>query len=134
MAKKNFDDFVLSAGKRNRPSPEEVDELSQILHAPKSVLVEIPKIAIEKSIEIKEKPQKIATESKKQVEKTQKQAVVLKNSDEPLKNRKIVGKEKIRVTVDLEKELYRKLKMHVIVEETDLSTYLRRLLVQNLPK
>lgn len=130
MAKKNFDDFVNAAGKRKKPSPEEVDELSKLFHAPKSEpvepaveWVETPPVLPKKAVE---KP-KIEPVAARQTAPASKTAV------KPA-SRKLVGKEKIRVTVDLDKSLYQKLKMQVIVEETDLSSYLRELLEANLPK
>ncbi len=124
MAKKNFDDFVMAAGKRKKPSAEEVDELSRVLHPIKKVEVEAPAPS---------QPEKPARPAKKVVAQQKAMPETAKIATSKTA-RKLVGKEKVRITVDLEKDLYRKLKMQVIVEETDLSTYLRDLLQKNLPK
>lgn len=124
MAKKNFDDFVMAAGKRKKPSAEEVDELSRVLHPIKKVEVEASAPS---------QPEKPARPAKKVVAQQKAMAETAKIATSKTA-RKLVGKEKVRITVDLEKDLYRKLKMQVIVEETDLSTYLRDLLQKNLPK
>ena len=134
MAKKNFDDFVMAAGKRKKPSPEEVDELSKILHpAEPTVAVQAPpagetpqKVAKKRAVSPKKAAEKQPAEPKP-VPAAQKTA-----TKQPA--RRIVGKEKVRITVDLEKDLYQKLKMRVVVEETDLSTFLRELLQKTLPK
>ena len=122
MAKKNFDDFIATAGKRKKPSPEEVEELAQIIHQPQPAPK--PEIKPEPKPATKPRPEPAA----KPVDKP----AAPKEAKPPA--RRIVGKEKIRVTVDIQKELYRKLKMQVVLDETDISSYIRELLEKSLAK
>jgi hypothetical protein len=124
MAKKNFDDFIATAGKRKKPSPEEVEELAQIIHQPPPAPKPEPKPEpkpVQKPV-FREPVAKTAAP----------QPAAHKEAKPPA--RRIVGKEKIRVTVDINKDLYRKLKMQVVLDETDISSYIRELLEKSLAK
>lgn len=121
MAKKNFDDFIATAGKRKKPSPEEVEELAQIIHQPPAAPKAEPK-PVSKPVP---QPEPVA-------KPVAPPPAAKKEAKPPA--RRIVGKEKIRVTVDIHKELYRKLKMQVVLDETDISSYIRELLEKSLAK
>lgn len=117
MAKKNFDDFIATAGKRKKPSPEEVEELAQIIHQPPPP----------------PEPKPVPAPRPAPVAKPAVPPPAAKKEAKP-PARRIVGKEKIRVTVDINKDLYRKLKMQVVLDETDISSYIRELLEKSLAK
>lgn len=117
MAKKNFDAFINSAGKKRKPTPEEVEEMAKQIHQP---LVETP-IEVAKPIPKKTVKPKAKT-TRASLPKAAKSSRNLNSSDAP--------KEKVRITIDLAKDLYKRMKLSVVQNETEISAYVR-LLIEN---
>lgn len=132
MAKKNFDNFVNAAGKRKKPSPEEVDELSKIIHPaeaaavqPTPAAVQAPaKLEVEKLEKAEPLQPKTPTPRRK---KTPRGKVGKRNLDAP-------PSEKVRITVDLAKDLYKRMKIQLVEEEIDISSYVRDLIERDLSR
>lgn len=139
MAKKNFDDFVNAAGKRKKPSPEEVDELSKIIHpAATAAGSEQPSLP---AAPPKIKPTAPKTEAKSAETKTAAAAPPQPRRQKTPRGRAAAKRnldapptEKVRITVDLAKDLYKRMKMQLVHEEIDISTYVRDLIERDLSR
>lgn len=126
MAKKNFDAFINAAGKKPKPTPEEVEAMAKQLHqAPAAIQPEpaVPPAATAQGPaklpnKAKAKP-KIADAPKKE-----------SRNAEPL----VAPKEKVRITIDLAKDLYKRMKLAVVENETEISAYVRLLIEKDLSK
>ncbi len=121
MAKKNFDDFVKAAGRKPKLSPEEVEEMAKKLHQP-SVEAPLPaktpvaaKSPVTKKTILRPAAARAAKRSGRSVEEV-----------EP--------KEKVRITIDLAKDLYKRMKLTVVERDTEISTYVRMLIEADLSK
>ena len=112
MAKKNFDDFINSAGKKPKLTPEEVEVMAKQLHQPIAQLI----IAKEKPVAPKERRTSLLKKSNR--------------SAEPVE----ASKEKVRITIDLAKDLYKRMKLSVVQNETEISAYIRMLIEKDLNK
>jgi hypothetical protein len=140
MAKKNFDDFIKAAGKKPKPTPEEVEAMAKQLHQanrvePPNIAVPLAPSTAEPIARPKQEPAaKTAAAKKPRREKgasstakaTKKEPVVEPPADAP--------KEKVRITIDLAKDLYKRMKLAVVQNETEISAYVRQLIETDLAK
>lgn len=139
MAKKNFDDFINAAGKKPKPTPEEVEAMAKQLHnaaAPTVVVADAAKPPVTaESSEVKkgrdsERPavkQKPALAPKRQALNRQQTAA---SREAPAE----APKEKVRITIDLAKDLYKRMKLAVVENETEISAYIRHLIETDLSR
>lgn len=131
MAKKNFDAFINAAGKKPKPTPEEVEAMAKELH---QVAIVAPVVEVAPAIPVAipvAKP-KIA-EPKKAASKM---AAAPINS---LRRGRSADpgeapKEKVRITIDLAKDLYKRMKLAVVENETEISAYIRILIEKDLSR
>lgn len=140
MAKKNFDAFINSAGKKPKPTPEEVEAMAKQLHdattpvavapAPAPALATPPVTTEPPVAKQKTAPPKAPT--------TNRQAQAGKasafNREASAVSRQPVEapKEKVRITIDLAKDLYKRMKLAVVQNETEISAYVRQLIENDL--
>ncbi|MBI1226738.1 MAG: hypothetical protein GC192_16000 [Bacteroidetes bacterium] len=129
MAKKNFDAFINAAGKKPKPTPEEVEAMARQLHQTTDIA---PKEAV---------PTSPASSTIKQTKPTATKAAKPKVSNKATTNLKRKGrniygaeapKEKVRITIDLAKDLYKRMKLAVVQNETEISAYVRNLIETDL--
>ncbi len=121
MAKKNFDDFVQSAGRKPKLSPEEVEEMAKKLHQPSA---EAPPPAATP----------VATKSPAAPKTTLRPAAARAAKRKGRSVEEAEPKEKVRITIDLGKDLYKRMKLTVVERDTEISTYVRMLIESDLNK
>lgn len=128
MAKKNFDAFINSAGKKPKLTPEEVEAMAKQLHQPAAAqpLRALP--AQEKVVKTAAttiaKPKPAAPKAEAMPGPAAKLARNTGLAEPP--------KEKVRITIDLAKELYKRMKLAVVQNETEISSYVRTLIEKDL--
>lgn len=134
MAKKNFDAFINAAGKKPKPTPEEVEAMAKQLHQTAAVrptvgaaptVAKVAEPAVETPIA---KPKKSATSKK--VAAPPLSSLRRGRSAEPGE----APKEKVRITIDLAKDLYKRMKLAVVENETEISAYVRSLIESDLSR
>lgn len=127
MAKKNFDDFINSAGKKPKLTPEEVEAMAKQIHQPAA---EPPAVANLPTVVEKVNPpiakQKTTKPSAAAAPKATKASREIAPPEMP--------KEKVRITIDLAKDLYKRMKLAVVQNETEISAYVRSLIEADLAK
>jgi len=127
MAKKNFDAFINAAGKKPKLSPEEVEAMAKQLHQPS---VQAPAAKVEAQPKEKKAPKSpkpaVAAKPATVVEATAKASKDAMPPEAP--------KEKVRITIDLAKDLYKRMKLAVVHNETEISAYIRGLIESDLAK
>lgn len=134
MAKKNFDTFINSAGKKPKPTPEEVEAMAKQLHtvgaAPvPAQIATVSAAAVGKVTEAVAPP--IAKQKAQPVKAANKQTATMQSRNaEPSQT----PKEKVRITIDLAKDLYKRMKLAVVQNETEISAYIRQLIENDLSK
>ncbi len=123
MAKKNFDAFINSAGKKPKLTPEEVEAMAKQLHQPaaESPILKAPETEV--SSTVKPKPATLKAVTSLRNTKQGRNA-------EPME----APKEKVRITIDLAKDLYKRMKLAVVQNETEISAYVRLLIEKDLSK
>jgi hypothetical protein len=137
MAKKNFDTFINSAGKKPKPTPEEVEEMAKQLHgattpmtiAPAPVPQPATPPASTKSPVAK---QKSATQPVVNPKGASRQSLVATRPPSTVNRQVEAPKEKVRITIDLAKDLYKRMKLAVVENETEISAYIRQLIENDL--
>lgn len=138
MAKKNFDAFINSAGKKPKPTPEEVEAMAKQLHTLGAPLTTAPVPAqlatvsaatTDKVTETGAPP--IAKQKTTPAKAVKKQPATMQSRNaEPSQ----APKEKVRITIDLAKDLYKRMKLAVVQNETEISAYIRQLIENDLSK
>ncbi len=129
MAKKNFDAFINAAGKKPKLSPEEVEAMAKQLHQPS---VQAPAAKVEAQPKEEKTPKRpkpaaaVVTKPATAVEATAKASRDAMPPEAP--------KEKVRITIDLAKDLYKRMKLAVVHNETEISAYIRGLIESDLAK
>ena len=135
MAKKNFDAFIKAAGKKPKPTPEEVEAMAKQLHqtaaAPQAVAVDPPAAPVAK------KPQKTAVSTPKTKTASTKKTVAEAQPIRLERGARSAGaskEKKVRITIDLAKDLYKRMKLAVVQNETEISAYVRMLIENDLSR
>jgi len=133
MAKKNFDAFINAAGKKPKPTPEEVEAMAKQLHQAAAVPQAATVAAEPPAAEAMAKPAKEATPP---VAKQKPKSPAPKADRPSMTARQPVPteapKEKVRITIDLAKDLYKRMKLAVVQNETEISAYVRQLIEDDL--
>jgi hypothetical protein len=125
MAKKNFDAFINAAGKKPKPTPEEVEAMAKQLHKPATpVAAAAPIPAAVPPPVVKEA--KAAAKPKPPSTANRQPSTVNHNAEAE------APKEKVRITIDLAKDLYKRMKLAVVQNETEISAYVRQLIEKDL--
>ncbi len=138
MAKKNFDAFINSAGKKPKPTPEEVEAMAKQLHtlgAPLTtalVPAQLATVSAATTNKVTETGAPPITKQKTTTAKAVKKqtATIQSRNAEPSQ----APKEKVRITIDLAKDLYKRMKLAVVQNETEISAYIRQLIENDLSK
>ncbi len=129
MAKKNFDAFINAAGKKPKPTPEEVEAMAKQLHQSAAVAPVVETLpAIPVALPVTKTP--IAKPKKTVSKKVTAPVNSLRRgrSADPGE----APKEKVRITIDLAKDLYKRMKLAVVENETEISAYVRSLIENDL--
>jgi hypothetical protein len=132
MAKKNFDDFINAAGKKPKLSPEEVEAMAKQLHQPAAEPAEVSPPAAQPKAP-KTPPQRKAAPVAKQKTAKAKAAQGMATASREAAPPE-APKEKVRITIDLAKDLYKRMKLSVVHNETEISAYIRSLIEEDLAK
>ena len=130
MAKKNFDAFINAAGKKPKPTPEEVEAMAKALHqaavAPQLVAPPLPVAKVAPPKPDAPFAKQKTTAAKKSTAPPP--AVRKGRSADPME----APKEKVRITIDLAKDLYKRMKLAVVQNDTEISAYVRILIENDL--
>jgi hypothetical protein len=163
MAKKNFDAFINSAGKKPKPTPEEVEAMAKQLHtvgtppavssaavapapipavslpsAPvKQTVIKVEKAAAQPIAKQKSTPANSPTSRPPSTVSRQPSTVnrspsTVSRQPSTASRQVEAPKEKVRITIDLAKDLYKRMKLAVVENETEISAYIRQLIENDL--
>lgn len=150
MAKKNFDAFINSAGKKPKPTPEEVEEMAKQLHAaatptavappPAPVIAATtaaklePPIAKQKSAPAKAPTSRSPSTADRPPSTVHRSPSTVVRQPSNANRQVEAPKEKVRITIDLAKDLYKRMKLAVVQNDTEISAYIRLLIENDLAK
>lgn len=134
MAKKNFDAFIKAAGKKPKPTPEEVEAMAKQLHqtaaTPQAIAVDPPAAPVAKLQKTAVPTPKMKTASTK---KTVAEAQPIR-LERGARSAGASKEKKVRITIDLAKDLYKRMKLAVVQNETEISAYVRMLIENDLSR
>lgn len=133
MAKKNFDDFINAAGKKPKLTPEEVEAMAKQLHQPAADAAEAAPAVPPQPKAAKAPAQKKAAPVAKQKASKAKAAQGVATASREVAPPE-APREKVRITIDLAKDLYKRMKLAVVHNETEISAYIRSLIEEDLGK
>ncbi len=136
MAKKNFDAFINAAGKKPKPTPEEVEAMAKQLHTVGAPLAVAPETAAQNAVApipvtTAPTPPPVAKVAKAVAPPVAKQKAVSAKAPASRQSEE-APKEKVRITIDLAKDLYKRMKLAVVQNETEISAYVRQLIEEDL--